>query len=114
MMGSPESDPNRRHEEKLHRVRITKPFYIGKCEVTRGEFARFVAATKYKTEAEKYGLDSRAILAIRGGRSRRGLSSCGTIQAWKLDVFTCISRSDVAEVKRCLTGFDSGRCWLLL
>jgi serine/threonine protein kinase len=37
---------------KGHLVRITHPSYFGVYEVTRGEFAKFVAATGYKTFAE--------------------------------------------------------------
>jgi len=36
-------------------VRITKPFYFGKNEVTVGQFRRFVRDSGYKTEAEKDG-----------------------------------------------------------
>ena len=54
LMGSPDSDPDANNNEKpQHRVRITKPFYIGAHEVTRGQFAKFVAATNYRTDVER-------------------------------------------------------------
>lgn len=34
-------------------VRITQPFEIGVYEVTKGQFAQFVAATNYQTDAER-------------------------------------------------------------
>lgn len=42
-------------EQPQHRVRITRPFYFGVHEVTRGQFARFVQAESYRTEAERDG-----------------------------------------------------------
>jgi formylglycine-generating enzyme len=36
-----------------HRVRITRPFYLGMYHVTRGQFRQFVKDTSYKTDAEK-------------------------------------------------------------
>jgi formylglycine-generating enzyme len=39
-------------EHPQHRVRITKPFYLGTYHVTRGQFRRFVNDTGYKTDAE--------------------------------------------------------------
>ncbi|MHC4501972.1 MAG: SUMF1/EgtB/PvdO family nonheme iron enzyme [Planctomycetota bacterium] len=42
-------------EKPKHEVAITRGFYIGRCEVTRGQFAEFVEATGYRTEAERGG-----------------------------------------------------------
>ncbi len=36
-----------------HRVRITRPFYIGTCEVSNRQFRKFVESTGYKTQAER-------------------------------------------------------------
>ena len=38
MMGSPPSEPDRNRDEDRHRVRLTKPFYMGKYEVTHGQW----------------------------------------------------------------------------
>jgi predicted Zn finger-like uncharacterized protein len=57
LMGSDETDPDAEDKEKVdgkkHRVRITKPFYMGATEVTVGQFREFVEKTAYKTDVEK-------------------------------------------------------------
>ncbi len=55
MMGSPSNEKDRQDNESQHRVRITQPFYLGQHEVTRGQFATFVAEMDYRTEAETDG-----------------------------------------------------------
>ena len=56
LMGSTDDDKDASDNEKpQHRVRITRPFYLGVHEVTRGQFGRFVDETGYKTEGEKDG-----------------------------------------------------------
>jgi WD40 repeat protein/serine/threonine protein kinase len=51
-------EATRRHlpaEAPQHKVRITRPFYLGIHEVTVGQFRAFVKETDYKTEAETDG-----------------------------------------------------------
>jgi formylglycine-generating enzyme required for sulfatase activity/serine/threonine protein kinase len=40
-------------ERPQHVVKIAKPFLMGRYEVTKAQFAKFVSATKYRTESEK-------------------------------------------------------------
>jgi formylglycine-generating enzyme required for sulfatase activity len=56
IMGSAEGDVGRKpHEGPQHEVTITRPFYMGKHEVTVGQFRAFVDATSYKTDGEREG-----------------------------------------------------------
>jgi len=40
-------------DRRIHRVRITRPFYLGRYEVTVEQFRRFVDATGFKTDVEQ-------------------------------------------------------------
>ena len=55
MMGSPPGEEGRFDNEGQHEVEITQDYYLGACEVTIGQFRRFVDASGFKTEAEKDG-----------------------------------------------------------
>ena len=62
VMGSSANEKGRRADEPQRMVRLTRDFFICQFEVTRGQFRRFVEATKYKTDAERgirggYGFD---------------------------------------------------------
>jgi formylglycine-generating enzyme required for sulfatase activity len=56
-MGSPASDKEAWDSEKpQHRVTFTTSVWVGKYPVTKGQFAAFVKATGYKTQAEEDGV----------------------------------------------------------
>jgi formylglycine-generating enzyme len=59
MMGSPKDEEGREDDEgPQHEVTLKKDFYLGKYEVTRGQFRRFVESEGYQTEAEMDGKGS--------------------------------------------------------
>jgi len=53
IMGSKKDEPNGQDDEKPRREVQVSSFYMGKYEVTYGEFKTFVNETNYKTDAEK-------------------------------------------------------------
>jgi formylglycine-generating enzyme len=56
LMGAAASDGYAQEDEKpRHPVRITRPFYLGTYEVTKGEFSQFVMQASYRTDAERDG-----------------------------------------------------------
>jgi len=59
------------HEQPAHRVRISKPFYMGIHEVTRGQFAEFVNDTGYRTDAEKDGQGGSGVDAAGNAARKR-------------------------------------------
>ena len=59
LMGSPKDEKDREGyegaDETQHKVTLTKGFFMGVHQVTRGQFAAFVEKSVYKTQAEKEG-----------------------------------------------------------
>ncbi len=44
-----------REEQPQHHVQISRPFLLGACEVTRGQFREFVRNARYVTDAQRDG-----------------------------------------------------------
>jgi formylglycine-generating enzyme required for sulfatase activity len=59
-------------EQPRHHVRITRPFYLGATEVTRGQFRRFVEAEGYRTVPERDGKGGQGVDLAQDGRGVGG------------------------------------------
>ncbi len=88
-MGSPEGEPYREEIENSFDCTISKAFYMGATEVTRGQFQAFVDATGYITDAERSGFSDR--WTAEGWEQVRGHS-------WKSAVFGQTARHPVVDV----------------
>ena len=55
LMGSPKDEDGHGDDEPQHEVEITKPFYVGVCPVTVGQFRTFVQDARHTTAAELDG-----------------------------------------------------------
>ncbi len=51
-MGSPATEQGRNEDEQPRPTTLTKPFYLGRTEVSVRQFEAFVRETRYRTEAE--------------------------------------------------------------
>ena len=78
-MGTPEDEPGHKGAEYAegprHEVTLTRPIYLGKHEVTVGQFRAFIEAAKYETDGEKTGggnaHDAQAVWKHRPGTNWR-------------------------------------------
>jgi formylglycine-generating enzyme required for sulfatase activity len=83
MMGSDDSDADAQSDEVVikngkkekHRVRISRPFYLGVTEVTRGQFRLFVDDEGYKTEAQRLGKGARREYAANRGLYQNAMAT---------------------------------------
>lgn len=80
IMGSPETEVNRKDDEKQHPVTLSA-FKMSKFEITVGQFNAFVNETGYKTDAEK-GTDSyKGSVIWTGDKFEKKIGA-----SWKCDV----------------------------
>lgn len=110
-MGTTEPErfaPQSRCETPAHQVRLSRPLWFGRHEVTVGQFRRFVEATGYHTDAERSGEGANGLDA-RTKRVRRDpawiWSSPGIPQTDRHPV-VCVSHRDAWAFCRWLSKFD--------
>ncbi len=51
LMGSPTTEADRSNDETQHRVRLTKPFWLGRTEVTQGQWQQVMGTTPWKGQS---------------------------------------------------------------
>jgi formylglycine-generating enzyme required for sulfatase activity len=61
-MGSPDAEPDREDDETRHLVKISKPFYLGLCEVTQQQYEKVMGARPWQgKDYVKEGADYPAV-----------------------------------------------------
>ena len=100
VMGSPHDGDVGLDDEAVHRVTLTKGFYMQNAEVTVGHFRRFIKATGYKTEGETTG--GCWVRTRSGGWKKKKESNWKNPGSWETSEFhqtdgnpvTCVSWND--------------------
>src|SRR5262249_11698345 len=101
LMGSPKDEPGHglsEYEETQHPVTLTRPFYLGKHEVTVKQFRQFVTATKHVTDGEKRGggnaHDEKAVWKHREGVNWRKPGYAGPYKQEDTHAVVHVSHTD--------------------
>lgn len=114
-MGSPMAETGRKDDERQHAVTLAQAFYLGKYEVTVGQFRKFVEATKYVTDVEKSGggnaHDPRAVWEHHPGTSWRKPGYAGLYEQRDDHPVVHVSHTDARAFCKWLSEFSgkSGR-----
>lgn len=77
-------------EQPQHRVRLTRPYRIGATEVTIEQYRRFVTATQYITEVERFGGGNSAKLDEPDEKKRK--------QLWQAPGYTVTDDTPVTQL----------------
>ena len=96
-------------DRRVQWVEIKQPFAISKYEITRGEFRRFVKATRYRTEAENRG---GKCYQVEGDRVKN--ASWKRLRFYQTDnhPVVCVSRRDAMAYAKWLSR-ETGRTFRL-
>ena len=103
-------DETGRYDTRVQRVEIDQPFAISKHEITRGEFMRFVKATRYRTEAEQRGSKCRQV-RVEDRVKNASWKRLGFVQTDAHPV-VCVSRRDAMGYAKWLSR-ETGRSYRL-
>ena len=105
MMGSPATEEDRGKDEAQHKVTLTKSYWLGKYEVTQGEFAAFVRATGHKTTPESGGY----AYVFEGGKYEKKTGALWrTVYPGDKRPVVCISWTDAMAFCAWLTDRERG------
>jgi formylglycine-generating enzyme required for sulfatase activity len=66
MMGSPESEEGHHDAEVLHRVRLTKPFYLASCEVTQEQYLKVMGTNPSSSKGDQQPVEEVSWQATAG------------------------------------------------
>lgn len=85
-----EAERIRNEEQPQHRVVLSQPFRLGRTEVTVGQYRRFVDATQYVTETERF----------RGGNSskKEETSPAKKVLVWRSPGYAITDDSPVTQL----------------
>jgi formylglycine-generating enzyme required for sulfatase activity len=104
--------PPRIDFEDAHVVTMTADYYMGRCEVTRGQFRRFVGETGYLTETERtdggYGWNKK-LQKFEGRNHKYSWRNTGIPSQSDEHPVTNITRNDAREFCRWLGKKSSGK-----
>jgi formylglycine-generating enzyme required for sulfatase activity len=111
IMGSPSDEPGHGADELQHHVTLTRAFYLGKHEVTIGQFRQFAEATGYVTDVEKRGggnaHDERAVWQHTPGTSWRKPGYAGAFEPRDSQPVVHVSHTDALAMCRWLDSLSA-------
>ncbi len=99
-------------EQPNHKVRISRPFLMGKYPVTVGEFKKFVSETGYRTTAEKQGWAWGYDESKKHWTKNSGLSWKKSAAKWDDHPVTCVSSLDAEAFCDWLSRRENRRYYL--